>query len=162
MPCDASTHVYVVNAAVVWPPKRRLVGHVRSFTASSLSVFQAKEEKVRFPTWAIVVCISLVVMAMMPVPIVFLLRYFNVIGSGGRSAVAYKKGRIIQESPRPGEEDDTSLIRGKAPSEAPSPVPGNSIYRKQSGGGDGDMAPNGRYGIGYLMADMPDMPESDL
>uniref|UniRef100_A0A3Q3WRL1 Transporter n=1 Tax=Mola mola TaxID=94237 RepID=A0A3Q3WRL1_MOLML len=59
---------------------------------------QESVSELRFPTWAIVVCISLVVMAMMPVPIVFLLRYFNVIGSGGRSAVAYKKGRIIQET----------------------------------------------------------------
>ncbi|KAF0040347.1 sodium-dependent neutral amino acid transporter B(0)AT2 [Scophthalmus maximus] len=126
---------------------------------------EAKEQTLRFPVWGIVVCISLVVMAIMPVPVVFCLRYFNIIddNTSSRSAVAYKKGRIIKESARPGEDDDSSLIQGKSPSEAPSPMPGNSIYRKQSGGGpDVDTAPNGRYGIGYLMADMPDMPESDL
>jgi len=120
-----------------------------------------------FPPWGMALCISLVVVAVLPVPVVFLLRYFNVIddgAAGGLSAVAYKKGRIIQEAARPvGEEDDdTSLIRAKAPSEAPSP--GNNIYRKPGGGGgpEADTAPNGRYGIGYLMTDMPDMPESDL
>ncbi|KAI9547548.1 hypothetical protein NQZ68_017101 [Dissostichus eleginoides] len=129
---------------------------------------EAREQEVFFPPWGVVVCISLVVMAIMPVPVVFALRYFNIIddSSGGISTVAYKKGRIIKETARPGEDDDASLIQGKSPSEAPSPMPGNSIYRKQSGGGSGgneaDTAPNGRYGIGYLMADMPDMPESDL
>ncbi|XP_039989430.1 sodium-dependent neutral amino acid transporter B(0)AT2 [Xiphias gladius] len=127
---------------------------------------EGKEQTLHFPPWGIVVCISLVVMAVMPVPVVFGLRYFNIIdeNTSGLSTVSYKKGRIIKETARPGEDDDTSLIRGKSPSEAPSPLPGNSIYRKQSGGGgpDADTAPNGRYGIGYLMADMPDMPESDL
>uniref|UniRef100_A0A4W6G0P5 Transporter n=1 Tax=Lates calcarifer TaxID=8187 RepID=A0A4W6G0P5_LATCA len=127
---------------------------------------EAKEKNLHFPPWGIVVCISLVVMAIMPVPVVFGLRYFNIIdeNTSGLSTVSYKKGRIIKESARPGEDDDASLIQGKSPSEAPSPMPGNSIYRKQSGSGgpDADTAPNGRYGIGYLMADMPDMPESDL
>ena len=133
-----------------------------------VSVLQAKEQNVIFPLWGIIVCISLVVMAILPVPVVFFLRYFNIIdeNSSSLSTVSYKKGRIIKETARPGEDDDTSLIQGKAPSEAPSPMPGNnSIYRKQSGGGgspDADTAPNGRYGIGYLMADIPDMPESDL
>ncbi|XP_071313120.1 sodium-dependent neutral amino acid transporter B(0)AT2 [Trachinotus anak] len=128
---------------------------------------EAKEQTLHFPPWGIVVCISLVVMAIMPVPVVFALRYFNIIdeNTSSLSTVSYKKGRIIKESARPGEDDDASLIQGKSPSEAPSPMPGNSIYRKQSGGSggpDADTAPNGRYGIGYLMADMPDMPESDL
>ncbi|XP_029952170.1 sodium-dependent neutral amino acid transporter B(0)AT2 [Salarias fasciatus] len=127
---------------------------------------EAVEKSLRFPTWGIVVCISLVVMAVLPVPAVFGLRYFNIIedNGGGHSAVSYKKGRIIKECALPGEDDDASLIQGKSPSEAPSPMPGNAIYRKPSGGGptDTDTAPNGRYGIGYLMADVPDMPESDL
>ncbi|XP_037306593.2 sodium-dependent neutral amino acid transporter B(0)AT2 [Pungitius pungitius] len=139
-----------------------------SMTPPSYSAWiqeEAKEQTLAFPPWGIVVCISLVVMAVMPVPVVFGLRYFNVIddGASGRSAVSYKKGRIIKEAAGPGgaEDDDASLIRGRSPSEAPSPMPGNNIYRKQSGAG-ADTAPNGRYGIGYLMADMPDMPESDL
>ncbi|XP_043980420.1 sodium-dependent neutral amino acid transporter B(0)AT2 [Gambusia affinis] len=127
---------------------------------------EAVEKTLHFPPWGIAVCISLVVMAMMPVPVVFCLRYFNIIdeNTSGLSTVSYKKGRVIKESPRPEDDDDASLIHGKTPSEAPSPMPGKSIYRKQSGGGgtEVDTAPNGRYGIGYLMADMPDIPESDL
>ncbi|XP_057693269.1 sodium-dependent neutral amino acid transporter B(0)AT2 [Corythoichthys intestinalis] len=132
---------------------------------------QAKEEMVGFPPWGVAVCVSLVVVAVLPVPVVFVLRYFNVMadgGAGGISAVSYKKGRIIKESAAPGEDDDASLLRAKiTPNEAPSPAPANGIYRKQNAGrGDGgpevDATPNGRYGIGYLMADMPDVPESDL
>ena len=118
-----------------------------------------------FVSRCLAVCISLVVAAILPVPVVFALRYFNIIddNAGGLSTVSYKKGRIIKESARAEEDDDASLIAAKSPSEAPSPMPGNSIYRKPSSGvPDADMAPNGRYGIGYLMADMPDMPESDL
>lgn len=128
---------------------------------------QAMEEKVFFPVWGIVMCISLVLMALAPVPLVFGLRYFNVLQDDGadRSAVSYTKGRIIKESVPLEEGDDASLLRGKMPGDTPSTPPaGNSIYRKQSGGGgtESDTAPNGRYGIGYLMADVPDMPESDL
>ncbi|XP_006633611.1 sodium-dependent neutral amino acid transporter B(0)AT2 isoform X1 [Lepisosteus oculatus] len=125
----------------------------------------AKEKSLSYPPWGLAVCVSLVVMAILPVPVVFVLRYFNLVeeGSSSLSSVSYKKGRIIKENASP-EDDDTSLIHGKSPSEMPSPMPGKSIYRKHSGSPtiDMDTAPNGRYGIGYLMADMPDMPESDL
>ncbi|KAM6973543.1 sodium-dependent neutral amino acid transporter B(0)AT2 [Aplochiton taeniatus] len=125
----------------------------------------ASEQSLNYPPWGVAVCVSLVVTAILPVPLVFALRYFNVIdeNTGGLSSVAYSKGRVIKEGDRPEEDDDASLLHAKSPSEAPSPLPGNSIYRKHSSGGpDADTAPNGRYGIGYLMADMPDMPESDL
>uniref|UniRef100_A0AAZ3RVS7 Sodium-dependent neutral amino acid transporter B(0)AT2 n=1 Tax=Oncorhynchus tshawytscha TaxID=74940 RepID=A0AAZ3RVS7_ONCTS len=119
----------------------------------------ASEKSLSYTPWGLAVCISLVVMAIMPVPVVFFLRYFNIIdeNAGVVSTISYKKGCIIQEIARPEEEDDASLIHAKSP----SPMPGNSIYRKQKGGVP-DSTPNGRYGIGYLMADMPDMPESDL
>ncbi|KAJ8395736.1 hypothetical protein AAFF_G00029730 [Aldrovandia affinis] len=125
----------------------------------------AQERSRSYPTWALATCISLVVMAILPVPIVLALRYFNLLDEnvGGLSAVSYRKGRIIKDSTMPDEDDDASLIHAKSPcSEAPSPMPGHSIYCKQSMGLDADTAPNGRYGIGYLMANMPDMPESDL
>ncbi|XP_066580241.1 sodium-dependent neutral amino acid transporter B(0)AT2 [Amia ocellicauda] len=123
----------------------------------------AKEQALNYPPWGLAVCVSLIITAILPVPVVFILRYFNLIeeSSSSLSAVSYKKGRIIKENVSP-EDDDASLIHGKTPSELPSPMPGKSIYRKHSGSPDMDTAPNGRYGIGYLMADMPDMPESDL
>lgn len=101
-------------------------------------------QELRYPTWAIIIFISLILLAVMPVPVVFVLRYFNVVkeSSSSLSSVSYKKGRIIKQSPQPGEDDDTSLIHGKMPSAPP--------------------LPNGSYGLGYLMVDVPDVPESDL
>lgn len=122
-------------------------------------------QELQYPTWAIVLFISLIVLAIAPVPVVFLLRYFNVIeeSSRGFSAVSYKKGRIITERPRPGEGRTANLIRGEAPGEAPSPA--DRTYRKENGGGGApgaDALPNGSYGVSYLMVEMPDVPESDL
>ncbi|XP_064417741.1 sodium-dependent neutral amino acid transporter B(0)AT2 [Latimeria chalumnae] len=118
-----------------------------------------------YPPWGLALCITLVVVAILPVPVVFIFRYFNLIddSSDSLSSVSYKRGRIIKEDSNL-DGDDTSLIHGKIPSEMPSPTSGRSIYRKQAGSPtlEVDTAPNGRYGIGYLMADMPDLPESDL
>ncbi|XP_036108965.1 sodium-dependent neutral amino acid transporter B(0)AT2 isoform X2 [Molossus molossus] len=124
---------------------------------------KASEEFLRYPTWALAVCISLMVLALLPLPVVFIIRHCNLIGdsSGNLASVTYKRGRALKE-PVYLEGDDASLIHGKIPSEMSSPNFGKNIYRKQSGSPTLDTAPNGRYGIGYLMADMPDMPESDL
>lgn len=125
------------------------------------SVLQANKVKMGYPTWALVFCIFLIVVAMLPVPIVFFLRFFNIIddNSGGNSAVSYKKGRIIKEIPLP-EEEGSSLIQGKSP----SPMTASAIYRKQgdSERPDVETASNGCYGIDYSMADTPDVPELDL
>lgn len=103
-------------------------------------------QELQYPTWAIVLFIALIVVAIMPVPVVFLLRHFNIIkeSSSSLSSVSYKKGRIIKESPQPGKDD--SLIHSKMPSPAPA----------------ADALPNGTYGMGYLMVDVPDVPESNL
>lgn len=120
------------------------------------------EKFLTFPTWGLTLCISLIILAVLPVPVVFVIRYFNLIDDGSNSlaSVSYKKGRILKENSNL-EEDDASLLHSKTPSAMPSPVVGNSIYRKQNGSPtpEAGTAPNGRYGIGYLMADMP---ESDL
>lgn len=112
-----------------------------------------------------VICISLVVLALLPIPAVFIIRFFNLMenSSGNLASVAYKRGRVLKE-PVNLEGDDASLIHENS-SEMSSPNLGKNIYRKQSGSPTLDTAPNGRYGIGYLMADvadMPDLPESDL
>ncbi|XP_059832572.1 sodium-dependent neutral amino acid transporter B(0)AT2 [Hypanus sabinus] len=122
----------------------------------------AGEKFLSFPVWGLTICIGLIILAVLPVPIVFIIRYFNLIDDGSNSlaSVSYKKGRILTENSNL-EEDDASLLQSKTQSEMPSPMVGNSIYRKQNGSPtpEADTAPNGRYGIGYLMADMP---ESDL
>ncbi|KAL6079173.1 hypothetical protein STEG23_034663, partial [Scotinomys teguina] len=124
---------------------------------------KASEEFLSYPMWGMVVCFSLMALAILPVPVVFVIRRCNLIddSSGNLASVTYKRGRVLKE-PVNLEGDDASLIHGKIPSEMSSPNFGKNIYRKQSGSPTLDTAPNGRYGIGYLMADMPDMPESDL
>ncbi|KAM9760439.1 sodium-dependent neutral amino acid transporter B(0)AT2 isoform 1-T2 [Dama dama] len=124
---------------------------------------KASEKFLSYPTWGMVICISLMVLAILPVPVVFIIRRCNLIddSSGNLASVTYKRGRVLKE-PLNLEGDDASLIHGKISSELSSPNFGKNIYRKQSGSPTLDTAPNGRYGIGYLMADMPDMPESDL
>ncbi|XP_012967383.1 sodium-dependent neutral amino acid transporter B(0)AT2 [Mesocricetus auratus] len=124
---------------------------------------KASEEFLNYPMWGMVVCFSLMALAILPVPVVFFIRRCNLIddSSGNLASVTYKRGRVLKE-PVNLEGDDASLIHGKIPSEMSSPNFGKNIYRKQSGSPTLDTAPNGRYGIGYLMADMPDMPESDL
>ncbi|XP_055483945.1 sodium-dependent neutral amino acid transporter B(0)AT2 isoform X1 [Psammomys obesus] len=124
---------------------------------------KASEEFLSYPLWGMVVCFSLMALAILPVPVVFIIRRCNLIddSSGNLASVTYKRGRVLKE-PVNLEGDDASLIHGKIPSEMSSPSFGKNIYRKQSGSPTLDTAPNGRYGIGYLMADMPDMPESDL
>lgn len=112
------------------------------------------------------VCVSLMCLGLLPIPVVFIFHRCNFIedSSGNLASVTYKRGRVLKE-PINLEGDDASLIHGKIPSEMSSPNFGKNIYRKQSGSLSLDTAPNGRYGIGYLMADMPDMPdmpESDL
>ncbi|XP_028739351.1 sodium-dependent neutral amino acid transporter B(0)AT2 [Peromyscus leucopus] len=124
---------------------------------------KASEEFLSYPMWGMAVCFSLMALAILPVPVVFVIRRCNLIddSSGNLASVTYKRGRVLKE-PVNLEGDDASLIHGKIPSEMSSPNFGKNIYRKQSGSPTLDTAPNGRYGIGYLMADMPDMPESDL
>ncbi|KAG7333306.1 hypothetical protein KOW79_003441 [Hemibagrus wyckioides] len=128
----------------------------------------AQERSLGYPPWGLAVCISLVIAAILPVPVVLVLRYFNCIDdkASSTSSISYKKGRILKESvhrTRQEEGDDASLLQGKTPSDAPSPIPPNSMNRKQgSSTAQAEPASNGHFSIGYLMADMPDMPESDL
>ncbi|XP_013373520.1 PREDICTED: sodium-dependent neutral amino acid transporter B(0)AT2 [Chinchilla lanigera] len=121
---------------------------------------KASEEFLTYPLWAMVVCVSLMVLAILPVPVIYIIRRCNLIddSSGNLASVTYKRGRVLKE-PVNLEGDDASLIHGKITSEMSSPNFGKNIYRKQSGSPTLDTAPNGRYGIGYLMADMPDMPD---
>ncbi|KAI4587861.1 hypothetical protein R6Z07M_004531 [Ovis aries] len=125
---------------------------------------KASEKFLSYPTWGMVICISLMVLAVLPIPVVFIIRRCNLIddSSGNLASVTYKRGRVLKEPINLEGDDAASLIHGKISSEMSSPNFGKNIYRKQSGSPTLDTAPNGRYGIGYLMADMPDMPESDL
>lgn len=59
----------------------------------------AQDQSLSYPPWGLAVCITLVIIAILPVPVVLVLRCFNLIDekSCGASATIYKKGRIIKE-----------------------------------------------------------------
>uniref|UniRef100_A0A8C1BDC6 Transporter n=1 Tax=Cyprinus carpio carpio TaxID=630221 RepID=A0A8C1BDC6_CYPCA len=126
----------------------------------------AQEQSLSYPPWGLAVCISLVLTAVLPVPVVFILRYLNIIheNAGGLSTVSYKKGCIIEDTAcrtREEDEDDTSLLNAKKQSEAPLSKPAN--YCKQNGSASGaDVMFNGSCSTGYIMPNITDNPESNL
>ena len=95
-----------------------------------------------------VICISLMVLAVLPIPVVFIIRRCNLIddSSGNLASVTYKRGRVLKE-PINLEGDDASLIHGKISSEMSSPNFGKNIYRKQSGSPTLDTAGGGGQGV---------------
>ncbi|KAG5282140.1 hypothetical protein AALO_G00052670 [Alosa alosa] len=86
----------------------------------------AMERFESYPTWALIMCISLVVAAMLPLPLVFIARHFHLIPDGSNKlSVSYKKSMMKDISNL---EDESRFILGKNPSETPSPMPTHRAY----------------------------------
>ncbi|CAD7683275.1 unnamed protein product [Nyctereutes procyonoides] len=123
---------------------------------------EAAERYLYFPTWAMALLITLIVVAALPIPVVFLLRHCHLLSDGSNTlSVSYKKGRMMKDISNLEENDETRFILSKVPSEAPSPMPTHRSYL-----GPGSTSPletggnpNGRYGSSYLLAGTP---ESEL
>ncbi|XP_065736089.1 sodium-dependent neutral amino acid transporter SLC6A17 isoform X2 [Phocoena phocoena] len=123
---------------------------------------EAAERYLYFPNWAMALLITLIVVAVLPIPVVFVLRHFHLLSDGSNTlSVSYKKGRMMKDISNLEENDETRFILSKVPSEAPSPMPTHRSYL-----GPGSTSPletsgnpNGRYGSGYLLASTP---ESEL
>uniref|UniRef100_A0A8D1UVR8 Transporter n=1 Tax=Sus scrofa TaxID=9823 RepID=A0A8D1UVR8_PIG len=123
---------------------------------------EAAERYLYFPNWAMALLITLIVLAVLPIPVGFVLRHFHLLSDGSNTlSVSYKKGRMMKEISNLEENDETRFILSKVPSEAPSPMPTHRSYL-----GPGSTSPletsgnpNGRYGSGYLLASTP---ESEL
>ncbi|EAW56432.1 solute carrier family 6, member 17 [Homo sapiens] len=123
---------------------------------------EAAERYLYFPNWAMALLITLIVVATLPIPVVFVLRHFHLLSDGSNTlSVSYKKGRMMKDISNLEENDETRFILSKVPSEAPSPMPTHRSYL-----GPGSTSPletsgnpNGRYGSGYLLASTP---ESEL
>lgn len=134
-------------------------GVARALTPPHL---QAAERYLYFPNWAMALLIALIVLATLPIPVVFILRHFHLLSDGSNTlSVSYKKGRMMKDMSNLEENDETRFILSKVPSEAPSPMP---THRSYLGPGsaptlDNNTNPNGRYGSGYLLASTP---ESEL
>eukprot|EP00064_Thunnus_orientalis_P001842 superscaffoldBa00000128_g1845 len=81
-----------------------------------------------YPPWALGMAYSLIVVAMLPLPIVFLARHFNLISDGSNKlSVSYRKG-MMKDISNLEEQDEQRFILGKNPSETPSPMPAHRAY----------------------------------
>ncbi|XP_027712590.1 sodium-dependent neutral amino acid transporter SLC6A17 isoform X2 [Vombatus ursinus] len=123
---------------------------------------EAAERYLYFPNWAMAILITLIVLATLPIPVVFILRQFHLLSDGSNTlSVSYKKGRMMKDISNLEENDETRFILSKMPSETPSPMPTHRSYLGPGSTSPLEMssAPNGRYGSGYLLASTP---ESEL
>ncbi|XP_015198227.1 sodium-dependent neutral amino acid transporter SLC6A17 [Lepisosteus oculatus] len=123
----------------------------------------ASERFQGYPPWALAMCFTLIAVAMLPLPIVFIARQFNLVSDGSNKlSVSYKKGCMMKDMSNLEDNDETRFILSKNPSEAPSPMPTHRSYLGPGSTSPLEMtsaAPNSRYGTGYLMATTP---ESEL
>ncbi|KAL2295494.1 hypothetical protein Nmel_017907 [Mimus melanotis] len=123
---------------------------------------EAAEKFLFYPTWAMAILISLIILASLPLPLVFILRQFHLVSDGSNAlSVTYKKGRMMKDISNLEDNDETRFILSKVPSETPSPMPTHRSYLGPGSNSPLEMssAPNGRYGSGYLLASTP---ESEL
>ncbi|XP_033485254.1 sodium-dependent neutral amino acid transporter SLC6A17 [Epinephelus lanceolatus] len=81
-----------------------------------------------YPPWALAMAYSLIVVAMLPLPLVFIARHFNLISDGSNKlSVSYRKG-MMKDISNLEEQDEQRFILSKNPSEAPSPMPAHRAY----------------------------------
>lgn len=71
---------------------------------------------------------ALIVVAMLPLPMVFIARHFNLISDGSNKlSVSYRKG-MMKDISNLEEQDEQRFILGKNPGETPSPMPAHRAY----------------------------------
>lgn len=71
-------------------------------------------------------CFALIIVAMLPLPLVFIARHFNWLPDGSNKlSVSYRKSLTKDTSNL---EDETRFILGKNTSETPSPMPSHRAY----------------------------------
>ncbi|XP_061910202.1 sodium-dependent neutral amino acid transporter SLC6A17 [Entelurus aequoreus] len=81
-----------------------------------------------YPPWALGMAYSLIVVAMLPLPLVFIVRHFNLVSDGSNKlSVSYRKG-MMKDISNLEEQDEQRFILNKNPSEAPSPMPPHRAY----------------------------------
>ncbi|KAF3696804.1 Sodium-dependent neutral amino acid transporter SLC6A17 [Channa argus] len=102
--------------------------HTRFSFSKSSSPNQGAERFHSYPPWALGMAYTLVVVAMLPLPVVFIARQFNLISDGSNKlSVSYHKG-MMKDISNLEEQDEQRFILSKNPSEAPSPMPAHRAY----------------------------------
>ncbi|XP_046882145.1 sodium-dependent neutral amino acid transporter SLC6A17-like [Hypomesus transpacificus] len=130
----------------------------------------AQERFQSYPPWALAMCFSLIVVAMLPLPVVFVARQFNLMSDGSNKlSVSYRKG-MMKDISNLEEVDETRFILGaKNPGETPSPKPVSRAYLGpiKPLADPNSLSPNSCYGTSYQNAmsppspNTPTTPESD-
>lgn len=91
-------------------------------------LLQGAEHFQNYSPWALGMAYSLIVVAMLPLPLVYIARRFNLISDGSNKlSVSYRKG-MMKDISNLEEQDEQRFILGKNPSETPSPMPSHRAY----------------------------------
>uniref|UniRef100_A0A8C4YXP7 Solute carrier family 6 member 17 n=1 Tax=Gadus morhua TaxID=8049 RepID=A0A8C4YXP7_GADMO len=86
------------------------------------------ERFMNYPPWALGMAYALILAALLPLPIVFIARRFNLLSDGSNKlSVSYRKG-MMKDISNLEEQDEQRFILGKGPNEAPSPSPAHRPY----------------------------------
>lgn len=134
---------------------------------------QAQERFQSYPPWALAMCFALIVVAMLPLPVVFIARHFNLMSDGSNKlSVSYRK-TMMKDISNLEEQDEARFILGAKPGEA-APGPARRAYLTPGGNKPLDpnsLSPNSCYGTSYQNAAIspitpttptsPITPESD-
>lgn len=137
----------------------------------SLSL-QAQERFQSYPPWALGMCFALIIVAMLPLPVVFIARHFNLMSDGSNKlSVSYRK-TMMKDISNLEEQDEARFILGGKPGEVPSSGPARRPFLTPGGNKPMDsLSPNICYGTSYQNAAIspttpttpttPVTPESD-
>uniref|UniRef100_A0A8C4NJS6 Solute carrier family 6 member 17 n=1 Tax=Eptatretus burgeri TaxID=7764 RepID=A0A8C4NJS6_EPTBU len=122
----------------------------------------ASEVKLPYPPWALGLLTFLIILAILPVPFVFLLRVFQFRKPPAASLakVSFRRGKILQELSPMEERDDTSLIHGHGyrPTRPP-PIKSDPTATASPGGTlspDVDTPAGAPYGLGFNLGEILD------
>lgn len=113
---------------------------------------QAQERFQSYPPWALAMCFALITVAMLPLPIVFVARRFNLISDGSNKlSVSYRKS-MMKDVSNLEEQDESRFILGAKPGEAPSSVPSRKALLtpgRSKALEPNSLSPNVCYGTSY-------------
>lgn len=98
-------------------------------------------------------CFALIVVAMLPLPVVFIARHFNLMSDGSNKlSVSYHKS-MMKDISNLEEQDEARFILGGKPGEAPSSGPARKPFLTPGGNKPMDsLSPNICYGTSYQNA----------
>ncbi|TNM88906.1 hypothetical protein fugu_005160 [Takifugu bimaculatus] len=130
----------------------------------------AQERFQSYPPWALAMCFALIVVAMLPLAIVFVARRFNLMSDGSNKlSVSYRK-TMMKDVSNLEEQDEARFILGAKPGEAPSCKP-FLTPGKNKPLDPNSLSPNICYGTSYQIEAIspttpttpmtPTTPESD-